>query len=177
MEFVALVACKSALTILMLGRRAFASQRVSVCLSACDSVRALWSRPKIVTRRLQNRSPEASQPQGAFDVHFCPLLGGSWGALGAPLAPLGALLAPSWPSKSILDGQRIGSNLDQNFEALQDRCWKPLRRILGRENGSMLAPKIDENAMSFARSDFFIKVWFFLSENQNFEGLGLKICT
>ena len=61
MEFVALVACKSALTILMLGRRALASQRVSirlpatrvdsstvcfatcVCLSACDT--ALVARP------------------------------------------------------------------------------------------------------------------------------------
>ena len=61
MEFVALVACKSALTILTLGRRAFASQRVSirlpatrvdsssfcfatcVCLSACDT--ALVARP------------------------------------------------------------------------------------------------------------------------------------
>ena len=63
-------------------RRAFASQRVSVrlpatrvdsssfcfatcvCLSACDTVRALWLRPKIDTQRLQNRpseGPKSSQ--------------------------------------------------------------------------------------------------------------------
>ena len=33
-DFVALIACKSALTVLLLGRRAFASQRVPVCLAA-----------------------------------------------------------------------------------------------------------------------------------------------
>ena len=58
---VALIACKSALTILLLGRRAFASQRVSVCLPAtrfARSGRVLKSTPggsKIDPRRVQNR--------------------------------------------------------------------------------------------------------------------------
>ena len=48
-------------------------------------------------KTVQNRYPETSQPQGAFDGPFCRLLGGSWGALGALLAPLGAVLAPLGP--------------------------------------------------------------------------------
>ena len=97
-DFVAQIACKSALTVLLLGRRVFASQRVLVCLpatlvdsssfcfatcvcqSACDSSRLGSTRScvdrrselvepasrwrvarKSVARRLQNRSPSASQ--------------------------------------------------------------------------------------------------------------------
>ena len=79
--------------------------------------------------------------------------GGSW-------RPLGALLAPSWPSKSILDGQRIGSNLDQNFEALQDRCWKPLRRILGGKMEACWHLKSMKNRCHLREAIFYQSVVF-----------------
>ena len=73
-DFVAQIACKSALTVLLLGRRVFASQRVPVCLpatlvdsssfcfatcvcqSACDSSR-LGSTRSCVDRRSELVEP------------------------------------------------------------------------------------------------------------------------
>ena len=78
----------------------------------------------------------------------------------ADLGALGALLAPSWPSKSILDGQKIGSNLDQNFEALQDRCWKPLRRILGGKMEACWHLKSMKNRCHLREAIFYQSVVF-----------------
>ena len=123
-DFVALIACKSALTVLLLGRRAFASQRVPVCLPATlvdsssfcfatcvclcasDSVCALWLRPKIGTQ-----APKSTLGGSKIDLRS------PWGAPGAPKSaqePQERPRAPQERPKSAQERAKSGQERPQS---------------------------------------------------------------